>query len=76
MQNFGFNPAELTVAQGDTVVWTNADIVPHSATATDASWDSKAIDAGASWSFVARKPGRHDYYCVFHPNMKGAVIVR
>ena len=44
MRDFGFTPAEVDVAEGDTIVWSNADFVPHTATARDAAWDSKAID--------------------------------
>jgi plastocyanin len=76
IQNFAFVPAELTVAAGDTVVWSNKDIVPHSATARDAAWDSKPIDANAAWRGVAPARGRHDYYCVLHPNMKATLVVR
>ena len=76
MQNFGFTPAELTVARGDTVVWSKTDFVPHSATARNSAWDSKAIQANGSWRFATRDAGRYDYYCVFHPNMKGTIIVR
>jgi plastocyanin len=76
MRNFGFAPSELTVSPGDTVVWSNADFVPHTATATDSSWDSKSIDANGNWRFVARAAGRHQYYCVFHPTMKAAIVVR
>ena len=76
MQNFGFTPAELTVARGDTVVWSNTDFVPHSTTARNSAWDSKAIEANGNWRFVARDAGRYDYYCVFHPNMKGTIVVR
>ena len=76
IQNFAFVPAEVTVAVGDTVVWSNADFVPHSATAGDSTWDSKAIAASDTWRFVARSPGRHEYVCVFHPNMKAAIVVR
>jgi plastocyanin len=76
MKTVGFQPAELTVNRGDTIVWKNEDIVPHSATARDASWDSKAINPDSSWRLVAEKPGRHDYYCVFHPTMRGTIEVR
>jgi len=76
IQNFVFVPAELTVARGDTVVWSNTDFVPHSTTARNSAWDSKAIEANGNWRFVARDAGRYDYYCVFHPNMKGTIVVR
>ena len=76
IKNFVFQPAEMTVAVGDTVVWSNTDFVPHSATASDSSWDSKAISGNEAWRFVARTPGRHAYVCVFHPNMKATIVVR
>jgi len=76
IQNFGFTPTELTVAVGDTVVWSNVDFVPHSATASDSTFDSKSIAGSDSWRFVARAPGRHEYFCAFHPNMKAAIVVR
>jgi len=76
MRDFAFTPAEVDVAAGDTIVWSNADFVPHTATARDAAWDSKAIDGSATWRFVARKRGRHEYYCAFHPTMKATLVVR
>ena len=76
MSNFGFDPPTLTVAAGDTVVWTNADFVPHTATARDSSWDSKQLGASAAWRWVATAPGTVEYYCVFHPTMKGTIVVR
>ena len=36
---FKFVPAQLQVAAGDTIVWVNKDIVPHTITSTDKSWD-------------------------------------
>jgi plastocyanin len=76
IRNFTMEPRELAVAVGDTVVWSNADFVPHTATARDTSWDSKSIGASAAWRFVATTPGRHEYYCVFHPTMTGVIDVR
>jgi plastocyanin len=76
MKNIGFQPASLTVNRGDTIVWKNEDFVPHTATARDGSWDSKAIDADSSWRYVAGESGRYSYYCVFHPTMGGTIEVR
>ena len=33
IQGFVYTPASLEVAVGDTVVWTNRDVVPHTVTA-------------------------------------------
>jgi plastocyanin len=76
IRNFAYQPATLTVAQGDTIVWSNDDIVPHTATARDGSWDSGSVAAGGAWRLVAVTPGRHAYYCVFHPTMQGTIEVR
>ena len=47
INNYTFTPATLTVHPGDTVIWTNQDSIPHTATALDGkSFDSGAIDPG------------------------------
>jgi plastocyanin len=71
---FEFKPATLTVKQGDSVVWRNADPVPHSATAKG-TFDSGPLATGASWRYTATKKGRFDYVCTLHPTMKGVLVV-
>ena len=68
-------PTVVTVRTGDTIVWRNKDLVPHTATAAG-TFDSGEIAAGKSWSWTARKPGRHAYVCTYHPGMQGMVIVQ
>jgi len=75
IRDFTYQPAELTIAAGDTVVWTNYDIVPHTATASDGAWDSAGIDVDQSWTYVAAAPGRHSYTCTFHPAMTAVLVV-
>lgn len=70
-----FQPATLTVQRGDTVVWVNQDVVPHTATAAR-RFDSKNIAAGQSWRWKAGKVGRHEYLCTYHPGMKGVIEVK
>lgn len=74
IRSFKFAPATLTVNSGDSVVWKNADIVPH--TATGKGFDSGSIAAGASWRFTPKKKGTYSYICSFHPTMKGRLIVK
>jgi plastocyanin len=69
-----FSPPTLTVRRGERVVWINKDLVPHTATAAK-SFDSGTLAAGASWSHVVDKTGRHDYVCTLHPSMKGTLVV-
>jgi len=71
---FAFTPASLAVRPGDVIRWTNADPVPHTVTAAGA-FDSGSIAAGAAWTFKAERAGRFDYFCAFHPMMKGTLIV-
>jgi plastocyanin len=70
-----FQPAELIVSSGDTVVWINRDIVPHDVTEDPGrAWTSSLIPTGASWSFVVTKSA--DYYCSIHVVMKGKLLVQ
>lgn len=75
MEGVKFEPAELTVERGATVVWANKDPFPHTATARGA-FDSKEIEAGKSWKWIARKAGSYDYVCTLHPGMKGKLTVK
>lgn len=72
-----FDPATVTVAPGDTVVWVNEDLVPHTATSAAAGrFDSHAIAPGASWRYRVTALGRYAYACTFHPTMQGTLIVK
>jgi plastocyanin len=69
MENMRFLPESLTVAPGDTVVWVNKDLVPHTATSKAGGFDSQVVQAEKSWSFRVRKRGDFAYVCTFHPTM-------
>jgi plastocyanin len=69
-----YEPDALAVSVGDTVEWTNDDLVPHSVTSS--SFDSKAIAPHHTWSYIATKGGDFAYNCTFHPIMVAAIIVR
>jgi plastocyanin len=73
IENMQFTPATVTLHRGDTIVWVNRDLVPH--TATGAAFDSKSIAPSGSWTFTPTKAGRFDYVCAFHPTMKATVVV-
>ena len=76
IDNFSFNPKEITVATGMKVIWVNHDDVPHTVTSTDNSFKSKALDTDDKYSFTFDKAGEYDYYCLVHPRMTGKVIVK
>jgi len=76
IEGMKFVPERLEVAAGDTIVWTNQDIVPHSVTAAAAKVESGELQQGKSFRLVARKKGEIDYICRLHPVMKGIVVVK
>ena len=57
------------------MVWINRDIVPHTVTALDGEWRSDEMEQDGTWRRVASLQGRGQYYCEFHPTMRGIVIV-
>jgi plastocyanin len=77
IRDFAFGPNVVEVAVGDTVTWTNQDEVPHTATAENRDvMQSGAIAPGASFSQVFDTAGEFPYFCEFHPNMTGTVVVQ
>jgi len=76
MRGFEFFPAEVDAAVGDTIVWVNKDVVPHTATAGDGAWDSGLMETDDEFSLVVEADtSTGDYVCTFHPNMVGAISV-
>ncbi len=76
ISGFDFHPGSLTVSVGDTVVWTNKDIVTHTVTDATGHFDSGSIKPGASWRLLTKKSGTFHYACSPHPNMQGTLIVQ
>jgi plastocyanin len=76
IDNFSYTPAEITVAAGARVTWTNHDDVPHTVTAVDKSFGSKAMDTDDTFGRVFERPGTYEYFCAVHPHMTGRVIVK
>jgi plastocyanin len=70
-----FDPQEVTVKVGDTVVWVNHDPFPHTVTAAGRQFDSREIAAQRSWKYTASKPGIFAYACSLHPAMSGTLRV-
>jgi plastocyanin len=75
IKNMKFVPAELIVNKGDTVVWTNMDILTHDVTEQkDKAWTSGPIQMAKTWKMEARESA--DYYCSIHVVMKGRITVK
>ena len=76
IESMRFDPEVLTVNEGDTVVWLNKDLFPHTATSKVGGFDSRQIDASGSWRQTFKSKGTFFYVCTLHPPMKATIEVR
>jgi plastocyanin len=75
IEQMQFTPAELYINKGDTVMWTNKDIVDHNIMEeTNKEWSSSILQRGKSWKMIVNKSD--DYFCSIHPVMKGKLILK
>jgi len=80
--NYTFNPSELTIAAGDTVIWQNTSGT-HNVDGNQETFPSNpesfGNDVGSGWTYkhVFDKSGTYNYQCDPHANlgMTGKVIV-
>lgn len=73
IEDYKFQPAEITIKSGETVTWINKDSVRHNA--TDDTFDTGLLGKDKSAQQQFDEAGTYDYYCTPHPYMKGKVIV-
>ncbi|MEI2772344.1 MAG: cupredoxin family copper-binding protein [Candidatus Competibacter sp.] len=72
MVNFVFNPTDVTIPVGTTVIWVNQDGAPHTATADDgAAFKSDLLSKGQSFSHTFDKVGDFPYFCELHGSAGG-----
>ena len=91
ISGFRFQPAELTIAAGTTVTWTNDDAILHTVTSgtsvkkddfgnyqitPDGRIDGTLPDRGKTFSFTFATAGDYAYFCSRHNNMTGRITVR
>jgi plastocyanin len=81
-----FSPNTINVKIGDTVTWTNYDVMPHTVTSGTGPSDpnnGKEFDSGLSNPLTPGKTFNHKfitagefpYFCQLHPAMGGTVTV-
>jgi plastocyanin len=68
-----FSPNEVSVKAGDTVEWVNKDAFAHTAT-VKGGWEVM-IPPKKTASRVMQAGDTVEYFCRFHPNMKGRITV-
>ena len=70
-----FGPLPAGLHKGDTIIWANRDILRHTATAADHSFDVD-LQPGKAGKTVIAKTGSIPFSCRFHPGMRGVLQVR
>jgi len=76
IENYAYGAAQITVAVGTKITWTNKDKIAHTVTADDKSFDSGLLKTNAEFSKVFSSPGTFAYHCTPHPNMKAQIVVQ
>jgi plastocyanin len=75
-KTFKYDPANITVKAGTTIVWDWKGKDKHSVTADDGSFDSGTkTGQGLRWDHKFDQPGDYNYSCTPHSNMTGVVHV-
>ena len=78
--NPDYSPDRAIVTQGDTVVWTNADVAPHTVTSAEdygETFDSSLISEGETFTLDTTnlEIGEYEYLCIVHPWMIATLVV-
>src|SRR5215208_4539775 len=76
IRDFFFDPADITVESGTTVMWVNEGSHTHTVTSDDGQFDSEALMPGDSFMVTFTGSGTLTYHCEIHPDtMIGSVTV-
>jgi plastocyanin len=75
IQNYAFQPQNVTISPGTTVRWTNADSATHTSTSDTGVWNSGTLNQGQSFQYTFNTPGTYTYHCDVHRGMSGTITV-
>ena len=76
-----YDPQDITISLGTTVVWSNDDVAAHTVTSGNPTvgasgvFDSSILPAGQTFEHKFDVAGKTEYYCQVHPWMVGTVTV-
>lgn len=76
-----YDPQDITVSVGTTVIWSNDDTAAHTVTSgnpdtgVSGMFDSSILPAGKTFEHKFDVSGKTEYYCQVHPWMIGTVTV-
>lgn len=75
INNFAFEPAQLTTSDGKSVKWVNNDGAPHGIAFKDGAPGMELMLPGQSFTRSFAKPGIYDYTCAVRPYMTARMTV-
>src|SRR5215216_2461283 len=75
IEDFDFDPPDVAIQPGDTVMWVNRGNTAHTVTSDDGLFDSEVLNPGESFMFTFPEAGTFSYHCEIHPFMTGSVTV-
>lgn len=74
MANMRFGPMPAGLKAGDSIVWINRDLVPHTATSGAGGFDIR-LDGGARKKMSVSRAGSFPVVCRYHPGMRTTLKV-
>ena len=74
MDKMKFGSVPANIRRGDTILWVNRDMVRHTATATNKSFDVD-LPPKTQTRMTVRASGAIPFTCRFHPGMRGVLKV-
>jgi plastocyanin len=75
IKDIAFNPQMIQAKVGETITWTNQDIIAHTVTLDDKSVDSGNVAPSATYSHAFTQAGTFTYHCEIHKQMTGTITV-
>lgn len=80
VQGFKF-PANMDVAKGTKVSWTNKDTTKHTVTSgtrptKDGTFDGQLDASTGTFSFTFTEAGTYQYFCTLHSSMNATITVK
>jgi plastocyanin len=75
IENFSFDPKQITAKVGETVTWKNDDSATHTVTANNGSFDSGNLVSDKTYSQTFDEAGTFKYHCAIHSSMIATVVV-
>ena len=75
IKNFAYNPVQINISQGKTVIWKNNDSVAHTVTSDTDAFDSGNLSQVQTFEWIFDQIGIFKYYCTLHPSMQAEVTV-